>query len=120
MTDRIVLHNMRFEASHGYHEHERQSTQPFEVDVELELDLQPAGSADDLEQTVDYAAVYAVVRQVLDGPPVRLLETLAEEISRDVLAAFDVGTVTVRVRKPGVDLGGPLDYAAVEIRRSRS
>ena len=119
MTDRIVLHNMRFEASHGYYEQERQSRQPFEVDVELELDVEPAGSADELERTVDYAAVYAVVRDVLEGPPVRLLETLAESISGRVLAGFDVAAATVRVRKPGVDLGGPLDYAGVEIRRTR-
>jgi hypothetical protein len=30
-----------------------------------------------------------------------------------------VGTVVVRVRKPGVQLDGPLDHAAVEVTRGR-
>ena len=120
MSDRIVLRNMRFQARHGYFEHEQRTAQPFEVDVELLLDLRPSGVADDLEQTVDYAGVYAIVRAVLDGPPLRLLEAIAETISRDILAAFPVTEVAVTVRKPAVDLGGPLDYAGVEIRRSRT
>ena len=41
----------------------------------------------------------------------------AEAISHEVLARFDVREVGVRVRKPKVKLGGPLDHAAVEIWR---
>jgi dihydroneopterin aldolase len=119
MSDRIVLHNMRFDARHGYFEHEQRTAQPFEVDVELRLDLGPSGATDDLEQTVDYARVYAVVRDVIERPPFRLLEAIAETISREILAAFPVDEVGIRVRKPGVDLGGPLDYAGIEIWRSR-
>ena len=35
MTDRILLQNMRFEATHGYHEYEQHIAQPFEVDIEF-------------------------------------------------------------------------------------
>ena len=48
MTDRILLENIRLEGRHGVHEEERAAPQPFEIDVELVLDLQPAGRADDL------------------------------------------------------------------------
>ena len=48
MSDRIVLANMRFMGRHGYYEHELETEQPFEVDVELILNLQPAGMDDDL------------------------------------------------------------------------
>ena len=58
LSDRIVLHNMRFQGKHGYYEHELTTPQPFEVDVELVLNLQPAGIDDDLEKSVDYARVY--------------------------------------------------------------
>lgn len=119
LNDRIVLQNMRFEATHGYYEHEQRTKQPFEVDVELRLDLRPSGIADDLEQTVDYAKVYAVVREVVESRSFRLLEALAEEISRELLAGFAVAEVEIRIRKPAVDLGGPLDYAGVQIRRPR-
>ena len=94
--------------------------QPFEVDVELVLDLQRAGVDDDLTRTVDYGKVYEVVQSIVESTSFRLLEAIAEAISHELLADFDVDEVGVRVRKPAVKLGGPLDYAGVEIRRRRA
>jgi 7,8-dihydroneopterin aldolase/epimerase/oxygenase len=108
---------MRFEGKHGYHDWELKTVQPFEVDVELVLDLQSAGVDDDLTKTVDYGAVYEIAQQILESTSFRLLEAIAEAISHEVLARFDVREVGVRVRKPKVKLGGPLDHAAVEIWR---
>ena len=110
---------MRFDATHGYYDHELVTPQPFEVDVELRLNLQPAGIDDDLTKTVDYGRVYRAVRQIVESTTFRLLEALAEAISHELLADFDVTEVGVRIRKPKVDLGGPLDYASVEIWRRR-
>ena len=47
-------------------------------------------------------------------------KALAEAISHELLTDFPVAEVGVRVRKPKVELGGPLDYAGVEIWRRRS
>jgi dihydroneopterin aldolase len=116
-----VLHNIQLNGRHGYYEHELEAPQPFEVDVELALNLQPAGVDDDLEQSVDYQRVYDVVRQIVESTSFRLLEALAEAISHEILSDFAaVEEVGVRVRKPAVQLGGPLDHAGVEIWRRRS
>ncbi len=120
MSDRIVLANMRFQGRHGVYDHELLAPQPFEVDVELVLNLQPAGVEDDLDKTVDYAKVYGAVRQIVESTSFRLLEALAEAISHELLADFEINEVGVRVRKPNVKLGGPLDHAGVEIWRHRS
>ena len=120
MSDRIVLVNMRFQGRHGYYDHELLNPQPFEVDVELVMNLQPAGIDDDLEKTVDYGKVYDVIRQIVESTSFRLLEALAEAISHELLSDFPVTEVGVRVRKPKVQLGGPLDYAGVEVWRRRS
>ena len=120
MTDRIVLAGMAFEARHGVNDWEKTQGQRFEVDVELFLGTRRAGATDDLDQTVDYREVYEQVRRVIEGPPVDLIETLAESIARDVLAASPrARKVIVRVRKPDVQLGGPLAYAGVEVVRHR-
>ena len=111
---------MRFDGRHGYYDHELTTPQPFEVDVELLLNLQPAGVDDDLDKTIDYGRVYDAVRQIVESTSFRLLEALAEAISHELLADFEVNEVGVRVRKPAVKLGGPLDHAAVEIWRRRS
>jgi dihydroneopterin aldolase len=123
MTDRISLVNMRFEGRHGVPDEERAHSQPFEVDVELYLDLRPAGLADDLSQTVDYRDVFEICRETVEGPSCRLIETLAEKIATRIMATFEptaVSEVVVRVRKPAVVLAGELDGAAVEIRRRPS
>jgi dihydroneopterin aldolase len=119
LSDRIVLSNMRFQGRHGYYDHELTNPQPFHVDVELLLNLQPAGIDDDLDKTVDYARVYEATRQIVESTSYRLLEALAEALSHEILAEFPVAEVGIRIRKPEVELGGPLDHAAVEIWRRR-
>ena len=84
------------------------------------LNLQPAGTDDDLTKSVDYGAVYGVVRQIVESTSFRLLEALAEAISHEILTEFPVLEVGIRIRKPAVQLGGPIDYAGVEIWRRRS
>jgi 7,8-dihydroneopterin aldolase/epimerase/oxygenase len=118
MSDRIVLANMRFEGVHGHLDWEKHERQPFEVDVELLSDLRPAGASDDLADTIDYGLAYDLVREVVETRSFTLLERLAEVIAEGLLFSFEVESVVVRVRKPAVQLGGPLDHAMVEIARS--
>ena len=120
MSDRIVLSGMVFQARHGVAEWEKVEAQRFEVDVELVLDVQPAGLDDDLTRTVDYGEVYQVTKQVVESTTFNLIEALAEAIAHEVLGGHaQVREVVVRVRKPQVRLGGQLAYAGVEIRRVR-
>ena len=121
MTDRIVLAGMVFLARHGVNDWEKVEEQRFEVDVELGVDTQAAAASDDLAKTIDYRGVYEATRRVVEDTTVELIESLAEAIAREILAAnAGVEEVVVRVRKRDVDLGGPLDYAGVEIRRGRN
>ena len=122
MTDHIELTNMVFQGRHGVLELERARAQPFEVDVEIHLDLRPAGLADDLSKTVDYRDVFEICRSVIEGPSRLLVEALAEEIAQKLLALSEplgATDVVVRVRKPNAPLPGRLDHAAVEITRRR-
>jgi dihydroneopterin aldolase len=111
---------MRFQGRHGVLEEERVQPQPFEIDVELSLDLSPAGASDDLRRTADYREVFEIVRDTIEGSSRQLIESLAETIAARLLADFatvGVGEVLVRVRKPNVNLPGALDAASVEITR---
>ena len=114
-----MLRNIQLAGRHGFYDHERATPQPFEVDIELFLDLQPAGIDDDLAKTVDYGRVHEIVARIVETASFRLLEAIAEAIATEILAQLPVDEVGVTVRKPAVQLGGPLDHAAVEIRRRR-
>ncbi len=119
MSDRIILEGMLFEGTHGVYAEEQVTPQPFEVDVELRLNLQPAGLSDDLAMTVDYARVFDACRQIVESTRFNLIEALAEAIAQELLADFPADEVTVRVRKPRVQLGGTFRSVGIEIRRRR-
>jgi dihydroneopterin aldolase len=119
--DRILLEGMVFHGRHGTLPAERELGQPFVVDVELQLDLRPAGLADDLSQTVDYGEVHRQAREVVEGEPVKLTETVAERIAAAILENHpSAESVRVRVTKPHVRLDATvLAGSAVEILRHR-
>jgi dihydroneopterin aldolase len=120
--DRILLEGMVFHGRHGVLPAERELGQPFVVDVELRLDLRPAGLSDDLAKTVDYGEVHRLARQVVEGEPAGLTETVAERIANATLEEHPlVEVVRVKVKKPNVRLDDTvLDGSAVEILRHRN
>jgi 7,8-dihydroneopterin aldolase/epimerase/oxygenase len=112
---------MVFHGHHGTLQAEHELGQPFIVGVELRLDLEPAGTIDDLAKTVDYGEVHRVARDIVEGPSVQLTETLAERIAAGMLEEHpEVEAVKVKVAKPHVRLDGTvLAGSAVEILRRR-
>ncbi|MDD4239362.1 MAG: dihydroneopterin aldolase [Desulfotomaculaceae bacterium] len=118
--DKIILQGMEFYGYHGVLPEERSLGQRFIVDLELELELRPAGESDDLELTINYARVFELVESVVRDNPRRLIESVAEAIAAAVLEQFPVTASTVRVKKPQAPVPGHFAWMAVEIRRTRS
>ena len=119
MTDRIELRGLRALGTHGALPEERVRAQPFEVDLDVDVDLRSAGRSDHLADTVDYGALTETVVAVVAGPHSELLENLAERVAAAVLSsagprAVSV-TVTVRKLRPPV----PADLASAGVRISR-
>lgn len=119
MSDVIRLTGLRFDGIHGVHEHERLKAQPFLVDVALWLDTSTAGRSDDLADTVDYSAVVRDVADVITGPARNLIETLAEDIARRLLARYAFGRIDVTVHKPAAEVGVDCVDISVTITRER-
>lgn len=119
--DQIQLRGMIFTGFHGTVAAERELGQRFIVDLTLSCDLRGAGESDDLAQTVDYSEVYRRTRAIVEGPPFKLTEAVAEAVAAAILAEHGrVEAVRVRVTKPNVRLGdGVLAGSAVEIVRRR-
>ncbi len=120
--DRLSLLGMRFEARHGVHDWEKQTAQPFEVDLVLHADLGPAARRDELAATADYGALHAAVREIVEGRSFDLIEALAGAIAGAALAATDpetVGAVEVRVRKPEAAIDGTFDTVEAALLRRR-
>ncbi|OPZ72110.1 MAG: Dihydroneopterin aldolase [Firmicutes bacterium ADurb.Bin456] len=119
-VDKIILEGMEFYGRHGVLPEEQALGQPFIVDVELDLDLRPAGGTDDPDRTVDYARVFELAGSIVKGRPYRLIESVAEAVAAAILETFqDVEGVLVRVKKPRAPIPGHFTWMAVEIKRTR-
>ncbi|HHT35580.1 MAG: dihydroneopterin aldolase [Candidatus Wallacebacter cryptica] len=115
MSDKIVLKNMRFYGYHGAFDVERELGQKFAVDLEVYTDLR--NIHDDTELSFNYVDAYTMIKDIVEEQEFNLVETLAEEIAEQILSAYDVEKVVVRVRKSQVPVGGSVDYLEVEITR---
>jgi dihydroneopterin aldolase len=117
MGDVIRVRGLRVMGVHGVLAGERERAQPFEVDLDLHVDLRNAGASDRLEDTVDYGAVADAVARCVAEESHALLERLAERIAGVVLTHERVTSVTVTVKKLEPPLTGDVDHVAVTITR---
>lgn len=118
MGDRIELTGVRAFGRHGVYAHEREEGQDFVVDLVLHLSLAPAAQSDEVTDTVHYGELAERVAAVVIGPPVDLLETLAQRIADEVLADERVELVEVRVHKPQAPITVTFEDVSVRITRS--
>ena len=117
----VRLVNAVFYAHHGVLEEEHRIGGRYEVDVAMTLDVAPAAATDDLDTTVDYEGVYTLVKDVVTGEKRYLIERVAVEIARAVMARFAMAEqVAVTVRKPNPPVGGPCDRAEVTVTLDRA
>jgi len=99
MNDRITLRGIRAHGRHGAGLGERDAAQAFDIDVEIDIDLSKARASDVLADTLDYAKVYEFVVAIVRDRSFVLLERLADEIVRAILADRRVGAAAVTISK---------------------
>ena len=116
--DLIQLRGLRVLGTHGVLPEERARAQPFEVDLDLAVDLGPAAGSDRLADTVDYGEVATMVAAVVSGPSFELLEALAGALASATLASDSrITSVTVHLRKLRPPVA--VDVADVGVRITR-
>lgn len=119
MNGRIALEGLEFHAFHGVYPHERESGNWFEVDIAVDTDFSKAAKTDELTGTVDYEAIYRVVKNEMDKPS-KLLETVGENIVDEVLLQFpNVSNVELKISKLNPPIGGKAKKATVFIGKRR-
>jgi dihydroneopterin aldolase len=116
-VDRILISRLRELGVHGVLPEEQVRPQPFEIDLELLVDVSAAGTSDDLGDTVDYGAVCEAVSRIVSTESHRLLERLATRIAEACRADPRVVGVVVEVRKLRPPVPALLDHVAVRIER---
>nr|WP_286189636.1 2-amino-4-hydroxy-6-hydroxymethyldihydropteridine diphosphokinase [Sanguibacter hominis] len=118
--DQVRLTGIRAKGYHGVLDHERAEGQVFVADVVVHLDTRRAAAGDDLSLTLSYATLAEQVVEVIEGPAVQLVETLAEQIASVVMDHAVVGAVDVFVHKPHAPVPVPFDDVVVAVHRDRT
>ncbi len=116
--DRIEVRRIQVDGHHGALAGEQESAQPFEVDLDIYLDLRAAQASDDLLTTVDYGSLTLAVVAIVTNTRFALLEALAGAIADDLLGDERIDRVAVTVRKMSPPIPAVLDSTGVRIVRS--
>ncbi|NNM99897.1 MAG: dihydroneopterin aldolase [Candidatus Eremiobacteraeota bacterium] len=100
--DRITLRGIRAYGRHGADPGERERAQMFEIELSCDLDARGARENDDLDATLDYAALHRRVVALVAEESHRLLERLAQRLLDLCFEDSRVREATVRIEKPAL------------------
>ena len=99
MSQEIHINALRLHCFVGVPDEERAQAQDLFVDLVLVPTETWENLEDDIDKTVDYAAVVSQIETLAALRPRKLIETLAVEIAEFLLEKWPIGKVTVRVEK---------------------
>ena len=114
----ISLRDVRFHAFHGVLPQERRVGGDFLVTVRVGYPLERAMETDNVDDTLDYSALYALVEREV-AEPSNLLEHVAGRIVKAITASFpEVTSVDLELTKLNPPMGADSEGAAVEVHFS--
>lgn len=117
-TMRISLNKLLFVGYHGLYPEEKKLGNNYSV--EIDIDFTPKeGVIDQLDQTIDYVHVYAIVKKWMEIPT-PLLETLVGKIADDILLSQVLANkVFVKITKLHLPISSFEGNVSVKIEKSR-
>jgi dihydroneopterin aldolase len=120
LPGRVIIRGLRCRGRQGTTPAEQQQAHDYLVDVALSLDIADAVAKDDLAAALDISEVAACVREEVARRSRVLVERIAADVARALLARFErVAEVQLKVEKPepaGLDAAAE----AVELTIARS
>jgi dihydroneopterin aldolase len=119
--DIIKLMNLKFYGYHGVLEEEKKIGQKFIINLELYADLNKACMTDDVNETISYAIVYDIVKNIVENKKFDLIEKLGYEIINEIFKCFDKAEkIMIEVKKPEAPVNGIFDYFSICLERNRN
>ena len=116
--DKIYIRDLEFIGYHGVFEEEKKIGQKFFISLELTTNLREAGLNDDITKTTHYGEVAETVKKIFFQKKYDLIETLAEDIAREILLNYPlISDLKLEIKKPWAPVGIPLKDVSVEITR---
>lgn len=116
--DQIIINNLEVFARHGVFPEEQRLGQKFLIDAVLKTNTRPAGSHDDLRQSIHYGEVAGWITDFVKKETYQLIETVAEKLAENLLLTIpNLNQVDLTVKKPWAPIGLPVEDVGVKITR---
>ncbi len=116
--DKISIQNLELYARHGVYPEENKLGQKFLICAQLFVDTSRAARQDDLAQAVNYGEVCYFIKEWMETHTVRLIETVADVLAREILLKFPlVQRIILEVKKPNAPILLPFDSVSVTVER---
>lgn len=96
----ITIKNLLLRAEAGFNPHEIGKMQDLRFNISIEYDLSGEEFSDNPEDALDYRTLSKEIIELIDGKKFMLLEKVASDAARHLLAKERVKAVTVEVDKP--------------------
>lgn len=113
---RIEVNGLRFYSHHGCMEQETKIGGHYQVDVVIFADLGPSSKSDNLNDTVDYCAVYKIVAREMSTPS-KLIEHVGKRILDSLKSELSLALeVEVKLTKFSPPIEGDCKSVAVVMR----
>ncbi|MDP3665964.1 MAG: dihydroneopterin aldolase [Sediminibacterium sp.] len=117
----IQLHNLILFAHHGIYEEEKILGNEFSLDISIRFSPQYL-PVKHMADTIDYVAVYELVKKRMDIPTL-LLETVITEIAQKILAQFSLAEevfIAIRKTHPPISQFQGSVGVSFELKRNKS
>lgn len=109
---KIELNGMKFYGYHGCCDTEKLAGGRYIVNFSGEYDSSACEETDNLEDAINYAGIYAVIKERM-LKPCNLLEHLCASIAREIKKNFpEMKNITVKVTKLNPPLPGVVDSSS--------
>lgn len=110
---------MEFYAHHGCFQEETKIGTWFTVDIALHTDTEKAQRTDNLQDTVNYAEIYAKIKEEMNRPS-KLIEHVARRITDRILLEYpQIEKVGIRLSKMNPPLGEKIREVSIRFEQSR-
>ncbi|AXT18617.1 dihydroneopterin aldolase [Flavobacteriaceae bacterium AU392] len=115
----IKVENIRVYAYHGCLREETAIGSDYRVDLEVKADLKRSSISDDLNDTVDYVLLNAIVKDEM-AIASKLLETVAKRILDRIFSEAPLVTkAVVNVSKLNPPIGGDVEMVTIKLSQRR-
>nr|WP_269152028.1 dihydroneopterin aldolase [Pseudomonas luteola] len=101
VVDKVFIEGLEVDTVIGVYDWEREIRQCLRLDVTMAWDIRPSAESDELDKTLNYAAVAERITAFAQQSSFQLVETFTERLASLLMQEFQLPGLRLKITKPG-------------------